>query len=455
MNIKELAVKQIAQKFAPLLADLSDESLGRFLALVRRVAPTDFSRSFIDGIDRLRINHDPMIDLVKRVIQQNNPRARERIINNLLIKELMQGDAIRRKLTEAGNPYTLTFLISPTMRCNLRCPGCYASQYSRQDDLEMDVIDRIVTEGEEMGIFIVTILGGEPFVRPEIMEICRSHPNVYFQFFTNGTLLTEELAAEMARMGNVMVTISLEGFEDETDARRGPGVFRKAMQGMDLLREQGVPFGFSAMITRHNLETIISDSFNDMLIEKGCLIGWHFLHIPAGKDPDMSLMPTPEQREILRQRGARYIRKRKPILLMDFWNDAPVVGGCIAGGKYYFHINARGDVEPCIFVHLATENIKHKPLREAVNSPFFRAIRARQPFSHNLLRPCMIIDNPQELRDFYREFQPYSTDGESCGLVTTLACDLDKYSQEAARILDPVWEHELAVRSKNQDSSEE
>jgi MoaA/NifB/PqqE/SkfB family radical SAM enzyme len=220
------------------------------------------------------------------------------------------------------------------------------------------------------------------------------------------------------------------------------------MQGMDYLRDKGIPFGFSAMVTRHNVDTIISESFNDMLIRKGCLIGWHFLYIPEGRNPDISLMPTPEQRELLRRKGAQYMRKKKPILIIDFWNDAPVVGGCIAGGRYYFHINAKGDVEPCIFVHLAVDNIKNKSLKEAINSSFFRSIRSHQPFSNNFLRPCMIIDHPQVLRDIFDEFKPNPTDNETCGFVTTLSDELDKYSQEAAKVLDLVWEREILMKSE-------
>lgn len=439
MIIKDFAAKQIALQLMPLLGKLSDNGLARFLSLAGKLAPTSFTRGFIENLDRMRERHDPMIELMRRMVNQSNPHTRERIINNLLIKQLMHGDVIRTKLRSEGYATPQTFLISPTMRCNLNCPGCYASQYSRKDDLDTATIDRIVSEGEEMGMFIVTILGGEPLLRQDLLQIYQRHKDVLFQVFTNGTLITKELAAKLARTGNVVVTISVEGFEEETDSRRGKGVFQQTMQAMEHLREAGVPFGFSVMITRQNMDVIISEKFNDMLIEKGCLLGWHFLYIPAGKNPDTNMMPTAVQRELLRKWGAQYIRRKKPILLIDFWNDAPMVGGCIAGGHYYFHINAKGDVEPCIFIHLAKDNIREKSLREAINSPFFKSIRSQQPFSHNMLRPCMIIDHPQILRDFYKEHQPYPTDCEECGLVTSLARELDRYAQESARVLDPVW----------------
>ncbi len=432
---------------------MSDKDLGRLLFLARKLAPTDFTRSFMDTLNQMSEEQHPTMEMIKRMIRQTSPHVRERLVNSLLVKELMQGNVIRERIRSEGLAAPQTYLISPTMRCNLHCPGCYASGYSRKDDLEFEVIDRILAEGKDLGVFWVTILGGEPFVRQDMWEIYKRHNDVFFQVYTNGTLIDKKAARKLAELGNVLVNFSLEGFEEETDARRGKGVFQKIMQGMDNLREVGAPFGFSSMVTRQNMETIISDEFNDMLIEKGCLIGWHFLYIPVGVHPDTSLMPTAEQRELMRQRGAQRIRNEKPIFVIDFWNDAPYVGGCIAGGRSYFHINARGDVEPCIFVHLAADNIKQKSLKDAINSPYFKAIRTRQPYSDNLLRPCMIIDHPHVLRGLCVESRPYPTDGPVCELVTTLASDLDRYSDEVAKILDTVWEKEFAVSKVDDQKS--
>jgi len=447
MTIRTFAAKRVATQLLPLVGGMSDRDLERLLLVAGKLAPTEFTRSFIEGIDRMCERQHATIELMRRMIRQTSPRVRKRLINSLLIKEFMEGNVKRERLRQQGLAAPQAYLISPTMRCNLRCPGCYAGNYSQNDDLEFEVIDRILSEGEELGMFWVTILGGEPFVRQDLYQAYKRHKDVFFQVFTNGTLIDKEAARELAEAGNVLVIFSVEGFEKETEARRGKGVFQKIMQGMDNLREIGVPFGFSVMVTRQNVDTIISDEFNDMLMEKGCLIGWHFLYIPVGRTPYTSLMPTAEQRELMRRMGAQRIRNEKPIFIVDFWNDAPFVGGCIAGGRNYFHINAHGDVEPCIFVHLAVDNIKQKSLKEVINSPYFRAIRARQPYSDNLLRPCMIIDHPHVLRGLCKECQPYPTDGPVCGFIDSLAHDLDRYSHEAAAVLDPVWQHEFAGKS--------
>ncbi len=444
MAIKEFATRQAVKRILPLLGEVSDKNLGRLLSLARVAAPNEFGKTFIDSINKLREKQDPTIELIRRFVRQTNPHVRERLANSMLIKQIWYGSARRDEFRSQGQAVPGTFLISPTMRCNLRCLGCYAAKYSKKDDLEFEVIDRVVSEGEELGIFWVSMLGGEPFIREDIWEIYKRHNNVFFQVFTNGTLVDKDTAKKLAELGNVLVIFSVEGFEEETDARRGKGVFQKVMRGMNNLREVGVPFGYSTMVTRHNVETIISDEFIDMLVEKGCLIGWNFLYIPVGLNPDTSLMPTAEQRELMRVRGPRRIRNEKPIFTIDFWNDAPHMGGCIAGGRHFFHINSYGDVEPCIFIHLATDNVHDKSLKEVINSPFFKGFRNRQPYGENLLRPCTMIDHPHVLRDICSECHPYVTDGPVCGLLTSPVCDaLDKYSQEVAEIMDPVWKREF------------
>ncbi len=373
---------------------------------------------------------------------------RRELINNVVLNNAYgPAAAVRGRLIGKENfrpPFTM--LISPTMRCNLRCPGCYAGEYTQSDDLPIDVIDRLLKEGKEMGIYLVTILGGEPFIRKDMWEIYEKHHDVEFIVFTNGCMLTPQNVDRIADLGNVAPMISLEGFKDETDARRGTGTFDRIMTAMDDLRKAGVLFGFSSMVTRHNVDTICSDGFNDMLVEKGCYLGWHFLYMPIGRDPQPELMPTPEQREFMRLNGAARIRSTRPLFVIDFWNDAPYVGGCIAGGKEYFHINSLGDVEPCIFTHFATDNIKIKSLRQALESPFFKGIQARQPFNQNLLLPCQLIDNPQAFREVYATYHPHPTHPGAESMVNGLKPALDAYAQCVQALMAPAWQHDYVEK---------
>jgi MoaA/NifB/PqqE/SkfB family radical SAM enzyme len=299
-----------------------------------------------------------------------------------------------------------------------------------------------------MGVSLFTILGGEPFIRKDIFDIFKNHPDSYFQVFTNGTLINEEIAEKLLAVGNVTIYISVEGLEEATDFRRGKGTFKKAMEAFDILREKGIPLGYSTCVTRKNIKPVTSDEFVDLMIEKGALVGWYFLYMPVCGDTNLDMMPTPEQRNYLRIRRDE-IRTNKPLFMIDFWNDAPYVGGCIAG-KHYAHVNNYGDVEPCIFTHFAESNINKVSLDEAMKCDFFKEIRKRQPYDQNLLLPCMLIDHPEVSREVCQNCQVYPTHPNALTLMEDLDKDLDKYSKEAKKLFDKVWEEETSNKtSKN------
>ncbi len=244
---------------------------------------------------------------------------------------------------------------------------------------------------------------------------------------------------KIKELGNVILMYPVEGFEEFTDARRGKGVFNKVLTAMDLMREEMMPFGYSCCVSRENVKEVLNDDFVNLMVEKGALVGWYFLYMPVGGGADINHMPLPEQRLLMKERIAE-IRKNKPLFVIDFWNDAPYVGGCIAGGRYYCHINHHGDVEPCIFIHFATDNIKNLSLDQALNSPFFRDIRSKQPFDQNLFLPCQIIDHPDILVDICKTFKPYTTCPGADEVITKLHPCLMEYSKKVRQIYEPVWE---------------
>jgi hypothetical protein len=195
---------------------------------------------------------------------------------------------------------------------------------------------------------------------------------------------------------------------------------------------------------------LVSDEFVDPLVAKGALLNWNFLYMPIGRDPSTEPMLTPEERNEFRE-GILRIRDTKPIFPVDFWGDAPFVNGCIAG-KHYVHIDSEGWVEPCIFTHFATDNIHDVSLADAFNSPFFREIRARQPFNHNLLMPCMLIDNPEMSREIVELTGAKPTHPGAESLFTQLRGEIDDYADEVERVFTPAWdcfvaEHEAGAKT--------
>jgi hypothetical protein len=128
------------------------------------------------------------------------------------------------------------------------------------------------------------------------------------------------------------------------------------------------------------------------------------------------------------------------VLLADFWNDGWMTNGCICAGERYFHINANGDVEPCVFAHFAIDNIKNKPLTEALNSTLFRKIRSSRPYCKNPYRPCMLIDVPEVSRSAFSIVDVYPTHPGAETLFTDLAQYIDEYAAEYAKLANKAWE---------------
>jgi MoaA/NifB/PqqE/SkfB family radical SAM enzyme len=343
---------------------------------------------------------------------------------------------------ELGIKVPWIILFDPTSACNLHCTGCWASEYSEQLNLSLEDMDRIVTEGKELGIHAYIMTGGEPMVRKrDIILLAKRHPDCGFMLFTNGTLVDQKFCDDMMRCKNIILSMSIEGNEEATDARRGKGTFRKVMEAMDLLRANGIPYGTSICYTRENCEAVTSDEFLDFLVDKGVAFSWFFHFMPVGMDTSMDLVPTIEQRKYMyrRIREIRAYDGGKPIFCMDFQNDGEFVSGCVAGGKYYCHINPNGDVEPCVFIHYSGANIHDMPLMECLKQPLFRAYQEAQPFNDNLLQPCPMLENPEMLKAMVEAAGAKSTDMNEPEPCSHLCGKCEEYAEKWAPVAEELW----------------
>jgi MoaA/NifB/PqqE/SkfB family radical SAM enzyme len=382
----------------------------------------------------------PSLRTSVKILKNTSDVHKKKIVRNFIINQLLLGSSKRKIFSEQeGGFYPPGLLVmSPSMKCNLNCFGCYAGMYSKEKDLPFQVIDSVLTQAKEMGIYFIVVSGGEPFFRKDLFDVFQKHHDMAFHVFTHGGLLDEKKVRRLAELGNVLPAISVEGFREETDARRGEGHYDRVLRAMNLLREAGVLFAYSATVTRNNADVLVSDEFVDHWMGHGCTVGWYFLYTPVGREPEWSLVPTPEQRDLLRKRMA-YFRSSKEMFFGDFWNDGPVVGGCIAGGRKYFHINSKGDVEPCVFCHFSMHNIKDVSLREAVTSPMFKKIRENQNANRNLLRPCMIVDNPEQYREVCGMPGVKFTHEGAEKIITNFTSEIDEYAKQWTEIAEKAW----------------
>ncbi len=353
--------------------------------------------------------------------------------------------------------------ISPTRLCNLNCEGCYAiSSAAFKEKLSYEIFTRIIREQKELwGSHFTVISGGEPFAYKDsgkdLLDIFAEHQDSFFQVFTNGTLITRETAQRLSELANATPAISVEGFEAETDARRGRGVFKRVLTAMENLREAQVPFGISVTSTRKNIELLLSDAFWDFFFDdQGALYCWLFQYMPIGRSFTLDLMITSEQRIKSYEMTWRQIREKKRFIA-DFWNCGTVSNGCISAGVRggYMHIDWNGAVTPCVFNPYFTHNIKDVyesggTLTDVLFSSLFEGIRRwqrdyvyeRPPWDMgNVIATCPYRDHYDFMRELLKATGalPENEAAEEALKDEEYMRGLIEYGQEYQRLTDEIW----------------
>lgn len=439
MKAIDTAKRAALSKAIDYLLEDPERNIQKVMDAVNRYAPDDLFPAQRAAFDRAIGTDSNWRDLILKVAHLN-PQVAERLIKTFLIDANLLAWPIQEKMREkyrCNIPWAI--LLDPTSACNLRCTGCWAAEYGHKLNLSYDDIDSIIKQGKELGVHIYIYTGGEPLMRKrDLIRLCEAHPDCAFLCFTNATLIDEDFCQDMLRVGNFVPAISAEGFEEATDARRGEGTYARIVEAMRLLREHNLPFGISACYTSQNAGSIASPEYFDWLIAQGALFCWIFTYMPTGVAAPVDLMPTAAQRERL-YRFVRAMREKKPLFTLDFQHDGEFVGGCIAGGRRYLHINARGDVEPCVFVHYSNANIHDASLLDCLKSPIFMEYYAEQPFDGNYLRPCPLLENPGKLEAMVERSGAHSTDLEHEESAHDLCAKCRPRAEEWLDVAERLW----------------
>ncbi len=388
------------------------------------------------------------------------------VLNNLISEDQNCTQAIE-KFKEKYGEYPPTFIVfSPTQKCNLKCIGCYAnSGADTSATVPYSYVDRVISEVHDCwGVRFITISGGEPFLyRSEgrtLLDVFKKYNDMFFLVYTNGTTISEEIARRIADCANVTPAVSVEGFEHETDQRRGHGIFKKILEALERLRQVGVPFGISVTATNKNVSLLLEDKFYDFFFEKqGACYMWEFQLMPIGRGKDeMYLMVHPDQRLKLYRKWEKLLGEKR-YCLADFWNSGVLSRGCIAYGRSggYAYIDWHGNVTPCAFIPYYVDNIydlynNGKMLTDALFSDFMKNGRKwqkeyglcnwKQP--DNWLMPCSIRDHYEIFRNSVLTYDAKPEDNKAKEALESIEyLDIMKnYDQELNNITKKIWEIE-------------
>lgn len=308
--------------------------------------------------------------------------------------------AYKRRMKK-GELYPPFMFIALTNTCNLRCQGCWVEKEGRARHLPEQDLDALIETGKKQQAHYYTLLGGEPMMYPGIWEIFKRHNDCYFQVITNGMMFTEKNAKRLRELGNVTPLISLDGFEEQNDMRRGEGVWDAANEGLARLKAEKVMFGIATTATGKNIDDVMTDRYIEHFIRQGAMYIWYYIYRPVGDQPHPEYCMTREQIIETRKRLLT-LRKKHPILIIDTYWTASGEAFCPAAMGLGFHIGPEGSIEICPPLSFATNQVKDNggDVYKTINSSAF--LRGFQDFVKTRTKGCVILEHPQELVDFIR-----------------------------------------------------
>jgi MoaA/NifB/PqqE/SkfB family radical SAM enzyme len=341
------------------------------------------------------------LKMAKRLLLGTDKRALWKLAWNMGWKGMLsiQKHKARLKRGEVFPPFLYVSIINS---CNLRCQGCWVDVAARQETIKPDAMHRLIAEARAMGNVFFGIVGGEPFMHPQLFEILEAHPDCYFQIFTNGQFITQEKARRLRQLGNVTPLISVEGNEIVSDQRRGrSGVLSKTMQGIKNCLAQKVFTGVCTSLCQSNFADLLTEHWLDRLIDLGVMYTWFHVYRPMGPDANPELCLTPEQ-QLEARRFVVEMRAKKPIIIVDAYFDGEGQALCPAATGLSHHINPWGGIEPCPIVQFTKESIHaseadNRSLRDKfLQSGFLRDFRA---LAQSSTRGCIVLERPDLLRE--------------------------------------------------------
>ncbi|HEV1284464.1 MAG TPA: radical SAM/SPASM domain-containing protein [Bryobacteraceae bacterium] len=337
-----------------------------------------------------------MYQFAKRMLTETDPRLLGKFAWNFGVKGVRSVEMYKKRL-KRGEHFPPFLFISVISGCQLRCQGCWVDVAAPSKSIAIADLNRLINDAKAHGNAYFGILGGEPFLYPHLIELFETHPDCYFQVFTNGQLITDAVAKELRRVGNVTPLISIEGSEVVSDQRRGRlNVLSKTLAGLENCRRNKLITGVATSVCQTNID-LVSEEWLRRLIELGVHYAWFHTYRVIGPNAAPELALTPEQ--VLRvRRFAVQMRAKLPIAIVDaYWDDKGEALCPMATGVSH-HISPYGDVEPCPIIQFATENIRdHVSVYELMNgSEFLRDFRET---AAKATRGCIVLERPDLVRD--------------------------------------------------------
>ena len=342
-----------------------------------------------------------LLSFATRMMREADPRVLAKFVYNFGYKGIRSVELYKKRL-KRGEHFPPFLFISVISNCNLRCQGCWVDVEAPGHRIALEDMNKLLTDAKKHGNSYFGILGGEPFMHPELLDIFAAHRDCYFQVFTNGQLITDPIARELRRLGNVSPLISIEGNEIVSDERRGRlNVYNRTLAGLENCRRHKLIIGVATSVCQSNFE-LVSEAWLRKLIQMGVHYAWFHTYRVTGPKPSPHLALTREQVRKVR-RFIVEMRAKLPIAIVDaYWDDEGQALCPMATGVSH-HISPTGDIEPCPIIQFAKETIHDRAslFETMTRSDFLDDFRRT---AAQATRGCVVLERPDLVRDLVTKY---------------------------------------------------
>lgn len=335
--------------------------------------------------------------LAARILTTTDPRCLAKFMWNFGVKGLLSVERFKRRAAR-GEFFPPFLYLSIINSCNLRCQGCWVDVEAERNQIDLETLSKTITDAKAHGNTFFGILGGEPFMHPELLDLIALHPDCYFQVFTNGQFITEKIAARLRALGNVTPLISIEGREIVSDERRGKKeVFQRTLRGLENCLKERILTGVATSVCQTNIDDLCSEEWLRELIGRGAHYVWFHTYRPVGPKMNPQLALRPDQLTRVR-RFVVEMRTKMPIGIVDAYYDGQGQALCPMSTGISHHVSPRGDIEPCPIIQFAAEDIRDKrgifeTMRDSEFLKDFRELSARET------RGCVVLERPDLVKE--------------------------------------------------------
>lgn len=337
------------------------------------------------------------LKMARRMLLETDKRLLWKLVYNFGFKGALSVQRFKRRMRR-GEYFPPFLYISVINSCNLRCQGCWVDVSAKQQTIDLPAMNRLICDAAAAGNSFFGIVGGEPFMHPQLLDIFAAHPGCYFQVFTNGHFITDEVAAQLRKLGNVTPLISVEGTEVVSDERRGrPEVLSKTMQGLENCLKHKLLTGVCTSVCQTNFDDMLNEKWIDRLIDMGVMYTWFHVYRPMGPNPQPELSLTVDQQVQIRKFVVE-MRSKKPIGIIDAYYDHDGQALCPAATGLTHHINPWGGIEPCPIIQFARESIHdERPINQVISQSAF--LKDFRQLAASTTRGCIVLERPDLLHE--------------------------------------------------------